>query len=76
MIAASSGNHEIELDSFDTKFASYTARYPNTGISGANNATQAYYSVEHSGVHTIFVTPYVDHTIGSAQYNWCAYSSL
>ena len=71
-MAASVGNHEIELDSFDTKFAAYTARYPNAGTSGAGNATVAYYSVEHSGVHTIFVTPYVDHTAGSAQYNWSA----
>ena len=71
--SGAAGNHEIELDSFNNRFASYTTRYPNAGGAyGLNGATQQYYSVEHSGVHTIFLTPYVDHTVGSPQYNWCA----
>ena len=65
------GNHEIELDSFNTRFASYHTRYPNAGAYGVHGATQQYYSVEQGGVHIISVTPYVDHTVGSNQYNWC-----
>lgn len=66
------GNHEIELDSFDNSFQSCTTRYPDAGLKGANNATQGWYSVSYGGVHTISVSPYQDHSVGSAQYNWCA----
>ena len=65
------GNHEIELDSFNTQFASYETRYPNAGAYGVRGATLQYYSVEQGGVHIISLTPYVDHTVGSPQYNWC-----
>ena len=64
------GNHEIELDSFDNKFASYSARYPNAGTTGTGNSTLSYYSVEASSVHTFFLNAYIDHSVGSPQYNW------
>lgn len=70
------GNHEIELDSYGKSFQAYKTRYPNVGMLGSRGSTFAYYSTEHGGVHSIFLTPYLDSSPDSPQYNWCAQPHL
>jgi hypothetical protein len=40
---------------------------PNAAAAGLNGAPLP------AGVHVLFLTPYIDHTPGSPQYNWCAF---
>ena len=38
--------------------------------SAASNGTFFYYSANQGPVHGIFLSPYIDYTIGSAQWEW------
>ncbi|KAK9830602.1 hypothetical protein WJX81_003718 [Elliptochloris bilobata] len=70
-MAASPGNHEIEqqADSAYTTFASYSARLKNPHRASSSSSFH-YYSFNFGSVHNIMLSPYVDYTIGSPQYNW------
>jgi hypothetical protein len=64
----STGNHEIEAqsDPANTIFASVQARWKYPGA--ASGGTFFYYSSDQGPVHGIFLSPYVDYTPGSAQW--------
>ena len=62
------GNHEIEqqYDANSTIFASVRARWHVPPGSGS----YFYHSENFGAVHSIFLSPYVDYTPGSPQWNW------
>lgn len=74
---SANGNHEIEEDSLGHTFGAYKTRYPAPGTAvqplangKVTGNTEFWYSIEFAGVHVLFLTPYFDHTPGSAQYKW------
>ncbi|KAK9830772.1 hypothetical protein WJX74_006451 [Apatococcus lobatus] len=75
----STGNHEIEQQSTGEIFRSVMTRWkaPASAIPPPAPASSFFfYSHEVGPIHNIFLSPYVDYTPGSDQWNWLAYDLL
>uniref|UniRef100_A0A1D1ZTK8 Purple acid phosphatase n=1 Tax=Auxenochlorella protothecoides TaxID=3075 RepID=A0A1D1ZTK8_AUXPR len=66
---ATPGNHEIEVQTDGTKFASYTTRFPaNSEASGS--ASPLWHSHDVGPVHVVFLTSYAPYDEGTEQHDW------